>query len=158
MINQLLLNLLVFFLTGLSLLIIGALILNELPMKAPPGLLERMRTYLTRNVAQTRRQHRFPELELPVYRMAPGPLFARLERAVEILGWELVESDNQEFHLHAVAESRLWRFRDDVEVRLVAGDHGTEIHIRASSRVGKGDLGTNTRHILNLLRCLDRTI
>jgi len=158
MVNQLLINLLLFFATGLSLLIIGALVLNELPMQAPPGLLVRLRTYLSQNIAETRREHPFPELELPVYRMAPAQLFSRVERAMEILGWELQDSEPQSHTLHAVVESRLWHFKDDVVVKLVPGEWGTEIHVRAQSRVGKGDLGANTRHILNLLQCLGRTI
>jgi len=158
MINQLLVNLILFLLIGLSLLLIGALILNDLPMQDPPGTLARMRTYLTTNVAQTRRDHPFPELELPVHRMAPQLLHSRIERAMEILGWEVVDNDPGEYRLLAVVESRLWRFRDDVEVKLIPGERGTEIHVRSASRVGKGDLGANTRHILNLLQCLSRTI
>lgn len=76
---------------------------------------------------------------------------------MEILGWEIHDHDPRSHTLHAVVESRLWRFRDDVIVKLVPGEWGTEIHIRACSRVGKGDLGANTRHILNLLQCLSRT-
>jgi len=57
-----------------------------------------------------------------------------------------------------VVETRLWRFRDDVEVKLIPGERGTEIHVRSASRVGKGDFGTNTRHILSLLQCLGRTV
>lgn len=158
MINQLLINLILFLLTGVSLLVIGALILNELPMKDPPGMLARIRTYLTSNVAQTRRHHPFPELELPVYQMAPAPLYSRIERAMEILGWEVVDAHPEEHRLHAVVETRLWRFRDDVEVKLIPGERGTEIHVRSASRVGKGDFGTNTRHILSLLQCLGRTV
>ena len=54
----------------------------------------------------------------------------------------------------------LWRFQDDVHIR-VEPDPATDravLLIRSESRVGKGDLGTNTRHVLDLYAQLDATI
>ncbi|MBW2442530.1 MAG: DUF1499 domain-containing protein, partial [Deltaproteobacteria bacterium] len=50
-----------------------------------------------------------------------------------------------------MAETALFKFKDDIQIRLNIGDCGTELHIRASSRIGRGDLGANTRHILELM-------
>ncbi len=39
---------------------------------------------------------------------------------------------------------------------LVPAAGCTELHMRSSSRSGKGELGANTRHILDLLQALRR--
>lgn len=151
-------NTIVFLAATLGCLVLGALMLNNLPMGAPPGFRKRLWTYLTTHVAETRADHPFPELELPCVAMAPGPLFTRLEHTVELLGWHLVDSDARAHRLHAVAETPLFRFKDDVYVQLEVGQRGTEIHIRSRSRVGRGDLGANTRHILDLMEMLGRQV
>lgn len=156
MLNQLLVNAIVYLLAGGGCLVIGALLLNKPPFDQPPGLAVRLYTYFTTNVAETRRNHRFPELEMPCYRLAPRTLFTRVEHAIELLAWQLVDSDPERLRLHAVAETALWKFKDDIEIRLVAADYGTELHVRARSRVGRGDFGANTRHILNLIQMLRR--
>jgi hypothetical protein len=154
----LLVNTVTFLLAVFGCLIIGALMLNNLPLGDPPGLFARLRTYLTTNSAETKRNHPFPELELPRAALNPGLLLTRLELTVDTLGWEIVEVDAQNFELHAVVETPLFKFKDDILVKLNATTSGTEIYIRSSSRVGRGDLGTNTRHILDLLAMLRQQV
>ncbi len=48
-------------------------------------------------------------------------------------------------YIHAVAVSKLFRFRDDVEV--LADDSEKVLHIRSASRVGYSDLGVNRRRV-----------
>lgn len=151
-------NTLAFLGAVLGCLGLGALMLNNVPLGAPPGLFRRLKTYLTTNVAETRRDHPFPELELPCVAIAPGSLFTRIEHTLDLLQWRIVESDHREHRIHAVAETTLFRFKDDIEIQLEAGKYGTELHIRARSRIGRGDLGANTRHILNLLEMLGRQV
>ncbi len=136
-------------------LLVGGLVMNDPPLNDPPGFWVRLKTYLTSNVAETRRDHPFPELELRTYLLPPERLLGSVERALIILDWELVEVDPQQRALHAVVSTPLFKFKDDVEVRLVPERRGTELHIRSASRLGVGDLGANTRHILNLLATLE---
>jgi uncharacterized protein (DUF1499 family) len=149
-------NLLVLFIAGAGSLVIGGIVLNNPPLYSPPGFGERLRTYLTSRVAETQRDHRFPELELRCYALAPGTLFARVEHAVMALGWETIDMDLNRHYLHAVVSTPLLKFKDDLEVHLVPAACGTELHVRSESRLGKGDLGANTRHILDLLATLAR--
>ena len=58
-----------------------------------------------------------------------------------------VEKDTGEY-LWATFRSRIWRFVDDVELRMDAG--GKAIHVRSASRVGKGDLGVNRKRVERL--------
>ena len=154
----LLVNTVIFFVAVLGCLTVGALMLNNLPLGDPPGFLRRLWTYFTTNMAETRRDHRFPELELPCVALSPGVLFTRIEHTLEVLNWQIIESDHREYYIHAVVETMLLRFKDDIMIKLEPGRYGTEIHIRSRSRVGRGDLGTNTRHILNLLEMLARQV
>lgn len=147
-------EILVVLVFGAVLLVAGGIVGNAPPLTQPPGLGERLVTYLTRNVAETHRGHRFPELELPCYREPPEVLWPRLERAVAGLGWEVAARDPAARRLHVVVSTRLWKFKDDVVVHLEPAQGGTEVHIRSSSRVGRGDLGANTRHVLDLLAAL----
>lgn len=158
MLGQLLINTAMFLFAAFGSLVVGALILNNPPMHAPPGFSQRLFTYLTTNVAETAHRHPFPELELRCYQMSPSALFMRIERALAMLDWDIMDSDARHYTLHAVVESRLLKFKDDVEIRLQATEGGTELHIRSSSRMGRGDLGANTRHILDLLTLLGRQI
>lgn len=48
-------------------------------------------------------------------------------------------------YLHATFTSRIWRFVDDVELR-VDREAGV-VHVRSASRVGRGDLGANRARV-----------
>jgi uncharacterized protein (DUF1499 family) len=63
-------------------------------------------------------------------------------------------------NLHFVRTTKLMRFKDDVNVRLVPGEEPetTVVHIRSQSRVGQGDLGQNPRNIRELLGLLSAGI
>lgn len=139
-------------------LIVGAIVLNNPPINDPPGMGWRLWTYLTRNVAETRRHHEFPELELRCYRMSPGRLYERVEHAVNVLDWDVVERRPEAYSLHAVVSTQLLKFKDDVTIELKVADCGTELYVRAASRVGRADLAANTRHILTLHAMLDRLL
>ena len=152
----LLLNTLIMLIAAGGCLVMGALVLNNPPLNRPPGLYTRLWTYLSTHSAETRRNHTFPELELPCYTLPPKTLFTRLEHALMVLGWEVKETDKENYRLHAIISSSLFKFKDDLEIEIQLGDCGSELHIRSSSRIGRGDMGANTRHILTLLETLAR--
>lgn len=158
MINTILLQTLYLLLALLGCLTLGGLMLNEPLLQQPPGFWQRLQVYLLRNEACTRRNHPFPELELRTYRVAPRRLLSQVEHAIEILGWNVVDVDEQSLTLRAEVRSRLWGFVDDIEARLQVGEHGTELHLCSRSRVGKGDLGANQHHVRLLMEALARQI
>jgi uncharacterized protein (DUF1499 family) len=57
-------------------------------------------------------------------------------------------------YLWASFATRIFRFVDDVEFRMVA-DQGT-IHLRSASRVGYSDLGVNRRRVAEIRNRFDR--
>ena len=55
--------------------------------------------------------------------------------------------------------TKLWKFKDDVTIQIQpAQPSGSLLVVRSASRVGKGDLGANTRHIMNLVEIVDGTV
>lgn len=139
-------------------LLAGGVWLNGLPLDDPPGMPVRLFTYLNTHVAETIEGSPFPELRPRHYGLAADPLFAKVkEAAARLPRWEIVETSDERRELRAVVTSALLRFKDDVTVTVVPQPDGKPtIMVRAVSRVGKGDLGTNTRHVLNLYDMLER--
>jgi uncharacterized protein (DUF1499 family) len=110
--------------------------------------------WLTRNWADTDEPGNAPPgpLELP---LPPSEVLARLEAAVRTLPrWRVETVDLAEGLLRATRRTRLWRFIDDITVRLEATPTGTRVHARSQSRVGKGDFGQNRRNLRELFRAV----
>lgn len=88
------------------------------------------------------------------YSASPQELMAAVERAIEGLPrWSLLDSDDEK--LSAVRRTRLFRFKDDVTVRVTTLGDGSEAYIESASRVGKGDLGQNRRNLKELLEAVN---
>lgn len=84
-------------------------------------------------------------------RLAETPPEAALERAAEAaraLGWRIVATAPEEGRLEATDTSLLFRFVDDVVVRVRPGEGGgSVVDLRSRSRVGQSDLGANAARI-----------
>lgn len=81
---------------------------------------------------------------------------AALEVALRTPGWTVVGSDPVAGEIVAEARTPLWKFTDDVWVRLSLDEDGqTRVDMASASRKGGGDLGTNARRIARFLRTLD---
>src|SRR6516165_8764240 len=87
----------------------------------------------------------------------PPEALAQVRAALERLPrWRVESVDPDLLTLRATRRSRLFRFVDDVTVRLdPAPGGGTLVHARSQSRVGKGDFGQNRRSLLELFAALD---
>ena len=79
--------------------------------------------------------------------MPPVDAFERARRAAESLGWEITLSDPQRGLLEARQQSWLFRFVDDIAIRVRAQGSGSVVDVRSKSRVGQGDLGANAQRI-----------
>lgn len=141
-----------------AVLLLGiALLLNRLPWWSPPGPLERARVYLTTNVAATRSDHVFPELRPLRVAQPPADLYPRVVEAIEALGWTVALTDVARHEVRATVKTPLLGFEDDLLVTVEAAPGGgSVVEARSASRVGRGDLGANTRHILDLYAALGR--
>jgi uncharacterized protein (DUF1499 family) len=89
----------------------------------------------------------YPELrsiDLPV---PPAVAFDQALAAARELGWEVVVSDPDRGVFDARDTTAVFRFVDDVTVRVVPRGSGSRIDVRSKSRDGRGDLGANAQRI-----------
>lgn len=77
------------------------------------------------------------------------------DRALEVardMGWEIVAAARDRGVIEAVATTRLFRFKDDVVVRVRPAPTGARVDLRSLSRIGRGDLGKNAARIVEFAR------
>ncbi len=74
----------------------------------------------------------------------PGPALDRLADIVQHMPRTTVTAQ-QDGYLHAEVRSRVFRFVDDLEFLLDAGQQ--LIHVRSAARTGYSDLGVNRRRV-----------
>ena len=77
---------------------------------------------------------------------APEELMREVARVVAELPRTVVVSRSGDY-VHAESTSRLFRFVDDLELRLTPD---FELVVRSASRVGRSDLGVNGRRVESL--------
>lgn len=73
----------------------------------------------------------------------PAAAWQRAKGVIEAMGGRI--EVEEESYLRATFSTRIFRFQDDLELRL-APEEGC-IHIRSSSRVGYSDLGMNRKRV-----------
>jgi uncharacterized protein (DUF1499 family) len=86
-------------------------------------------------------------IQLP---MSGVEAFAQLKQAMEGLGWQIVSVDANAGVIEATDTSRVFRFVDDVAVRIRPSGSGSIVDVRSKSREGRGDLGANAARIRRL--------
>jgi len=126
---------------------------NRVPLADPPGLITRLATYFSKNIALVEADSRFPELRPNTYDMPPEQLFARVRTAVVELGWRIDRLDPGAYRLHAVVTTPWLGFKDDVAIEIRAQDDTrSQLFVKSTSRTGRADYGANLRHIQDLLQ------
>lgn len=135
----------------------GAIALNRVPLTPPPGIAARLAIYLGSNVARTGPDAQREELRPILLAGERAALLHAIAAVCRELGWRNVRVDDAAASVHAEAVTRWLRFTDDVQARLLpAADGMLEARVRSASRVGRGDLGANTRHVMDLRAALAR--
>jgi len=100
----------------------------------------------------------YPELKPLEYNQTQTELVAAITKAMENLGWELVNSDVNNGIVEATDTTTWFGFKDDVVVRI--NDKGSKrvVDIRSKSRIGKSDLGKNAQRIKTLIDELNAVV
>ena len=83
-------------------------------------------------------------------------LFIEVQRILESLGMEIIDSDLDSLRLEAVATSFWFGFKDDVLVQIRDYEDASLAEIRSVSRVGVSDLGANATRIHRILEELKK--
>lgn len=89
----------------------------------------------------------YPELE-PLKTTLPfAEAFEKAKVIAVAQGWSIVHVNEDGGYIEAVARSTLFRFADDIIIRVSKTEEGSVIDMRSASRVGKSDLGANAKRI-----------
>ena len=107
----------------------------------------------TTNVAETAADADDPRLRPLVIAGTPENTAAAVtDAAASLRRWAYVgrTTDGSVLQLAFTRSTRLFRFVDDVTVRIEARGDTSIVHARSASRVGKGDWGQNPRNIAEL--------
>jgi uncharacterized protein (DUF1499 family) len=89
----------------------------------------------------------YPDLAPIRLERPPEKAFGAARRVALRLRWRIVSRNRAEGILEAMATSRVFRFVDDVVVRIRPSDGGSVVDVRSKSRDGRGDLGANAARI-----------
>jgi uncharacterized protein (DUF1499 family) len=89
----------------------------------------------------------YPDLAPIHLALPPAEAFEQAHQAARALGWEVVLADPARGVIEAQAVSRLFRFVDDVAIRVRPAEGGSVVDVRSKSRDGRGDLGANAARI-----------
>ncbi len=93
-------------------------------------------------------QQAYPDIATLHSPLPPGEAYQRALATAQALGWEVAYEDPRDGQIEAVATTPVMAFRDDVVIRLRAGEQGgTRVDLRSVSRVGIGDMGANATRI-----------
>ncbi|MDE0885002.1 MAG: DUF1499 domain-containing protein [Myxococcota bacterium] len=87
--------------------------------------------------------------DLATLELAAPPTLA-YERSLEIarqMGWSISDMNPNQGRFDATDTTRIFRFVDDITVRVRPLGNGSAVDIRSRSRVGRGDLGANAIRI-----------
>jgi Protein of unknown function (DUF1499) len=87
-------------------------------------------------------------------------VMAKAARVAEDRDWEIVSNIPSEGRLEATATTALFRFKDDVVLRVRPTQDGTGsiVDMRSVSRVGQSDLGVNAERVRAFLADLSGTV
>jgi uncharacterized protein (DUF1499 family) len=102
----------------------------------------------------------YPEIQPQFYNADPGRIFDEtLAAAKGLENWTVVSHDPQTRQIVAERRTRFMGFVDDILITVEpVTEFATQIRVRSTSRVGKGDFGQNARNILELFAEVDGRI
>lgn len=112
------------------------------------------------NDVETGKTPEYPEIQPQYYTADPARVFDESKAGVEALeSWDVVEADVQTGTITATRTTGVFGFVDDVLVTVKpVTEFATQVNVRSSSRVGKGDFGQNARNIREFFTELDNRL
>jgi len=133
------------------------LFINQANMFDAPGFSKRLSVFFTSNMAATAENHKFKELNTPVFQESAEQLFKHVLLAASELGWDIVSHDSDNLNVNIIVRTRMFLFEDDVFVHVKYLDENkSSLYIESKSRTGKADLAANSGHIQALINKLKK--
>jgi hypothetical protein len=85
----------------------------------------------------------YPQLKTFVLAMPAGEAFGKVLATAKAMGWAVISADPAAGRIEATATSTWIGIESDVVIRVAPAGPASRIDLRAKSRAGRGDLGTN---------------
>ncbi len=121
------------------------------------GSLGLLRAWPIINVVETGKTPEYPDIVPRIYQAEVDRVFDAVLHAVQRLPrWSLVAYQPETGEVRAQATSRLFKFKDDVLIRIAHGEGGVAVNVRSASRVGRGDFGQNARNVRAFFEALEQ--
>lgn len=136
----------------LTLFAVGAI----LPWLIQPRFGARLRRASQTNIAATSDNAEWPELRSRRYDRSAAEVMQAAVRALDHLSWKL--AGQEPLTLAAEVPIANTPFVDDFRVTLTEEGTQTVVNVHSSSRVGKGDLGANRRHVIQFFIVLEQQL
>lgn len=116
----------------------------------PPGFVEPKRTQ--QSLGEVALARYFPLISPKIYPVEPRNMMEIVQTLVEANKWSVLDvrsefADFGDGHIHAVARSTVFRFEDDIHIRVRPVADGVQVDMMSSARFGNHDLGANGRRI-----------
>lgn len=93
-------------------------------------------------------QQYYPDIEPLELKLSARRAFEVIEKvAREMPSWKLKRVDEQALVIEGVAETTIFKFKDDFVIRVQPAAGRTLVQMRSRSREGRSDLGTNAGRI-----------
>jgi hypothetical protein len=89
----------------------------------------------------------YPDLATVKTPLAPDAAFEKALVAAEELGWFVTYKNAPAGRLDAQERTAVFRFVDDITIRIRPDGSGSAVDVRSKSRDGRGDLGANAKRI-----------
>jgi uncharacterized protein (DUF1499 family) len=86
----------------------------------------------------------------------PTSAYEKAIATTQSLGWEIVNQDPEGLTINARETSRLFKFVDDIVIRVTPDGSVAVIDLRSKSRDGRGDLGANAARIDRFVQAFER--
>ncbi len=142
------------WIAGLGLIVIATLMLGLFSQ------IENWKRDLSVNHASLDAASDDPRMHPPVVEDSPSEVVDRIVTWAEQAPLWSVESKDvgdRESAIHLTRTTKVFRWVDDIHVRISATENGTRIDAESQSRVGKGDLGQNPRNLRDLVAAVRST-
>ena len=89
----------------------------------------------------------YPDIAPFISALPPAQLFAKAESAARAAGWGIVAAAAQAGRIEATATTLIYAFKDDIVIRVLPKDGGSQLDMRSMSRAGLSDVGANAKRI-----------
>jgi uncharacterized protein (DUF1499 family) len=125
-----------------ALVVVGAIVATLIALRVVAAAL-----WPTINDVTTGATSEYPDLQPQRFAKPAEQVFAAALATAREMDFQINAQSPEKGEIHAVATTRILRFKDDVTITLGREGNAVTVNVRSRSRIGKGDLGANARRI-----------